>query len=478
MIKLLRITLITCTVTGLLAGCGVPAQLAQQERDAITLPASYQSSSDSAAAILPQWNQFFTDTNLTRLIKAGLTHNQDLQASLQRIRSAQAEILQQKGLLSPSVSAGITGSLRKFGLYTMDGAGNIVTDMQPGKLIPIHLPDYFAGIQASWELDIWQKLKNKKQAAMARYLAGIEGRNLLVTQLVSSIATAYYELLATDEMLKIIDETIQVREKALELVKVQKESAMSNELAVKQFEAQLYNLGALRWELLQQVAQTENSIHLLTGQLPVGITRVHVFFESPLHSYLKTGVPSALLQQRPDIRQAEWNLVATKAEVKAARAAFYPSVNINGSLGLQAFQPGLLLRTPESIAYGLVGGLTAPLINRSAIKSNFQKANAVQLEAYYQYQKQVLNGYIEVNTEIQRAQNLANVYNQRSKETETLLHSIDIAEILFKAGRASYLEVLVTQQNALQARLSMVDTRRKQFLTTVNLYRTLGGGWR
>jgi NodT family efflux transporter outer membrane factor (OMF) lipoprotein len=457
--------------------CKVPA-VVMQEKDPVVLPALYQASADTAAAELPQWNRFFTDTNLVALIKTGLMYNQDLQAALQRINYAQADILQQKGLLSPTVNGSIAASLRKFGLYTMDGAGNIVTDIQPGKLIPVDLPDYFVGLQTSWEIDAWGKLKNKKQAALARYLSGVEGSNLLVTQLVASISTAYYELLAIDETVKIIDETIQVRERAYELVKVQKQSAMSNELAVKQFESQLYNLRAFRLELLQQAAQTENNIYLLTGKLPGTISRSKVFFGAGLPGYLKAGVPSALLQQRPDIRQAEWNLVAAKAELKAARAAFYPSVNITGSLGFQAFKPELLTRTPESVAYGLIGGLTAPLVNRSAIKANFQKAGALQLEAYYQYQKTILNGYVEVYNEMLRAKNLEQVFEQRSKETETLLQSIDIAEILFKAGRASYLEVLVTQQNALQARLSLVDTKRKQFLTTINLYRTLGGGWK
>lgn len=463
-------------VTGLFLGaCSIPSVITKKAD--ITLPVSYPGSADTGATVLHSWKNFFTDTNLVNLVNKGLTYNQDLQAALQRLQSAQAEVLLQKGLLLPTVGASVAGSLKKFGLYTMDGAGNIVTEITPGKLIPVNLPDYFMGIQTSWEIDVWGKLKNRKKAAVARYMAGVEGKNLLTTQIVSAIAASYYELLAIDHTIKIIDETILLQEKAYELVKAQKEHAASNELAVKQFESRLLNLRGFRVDLQQQTRQVENALHILTGTLPGEIKREQQFFEARFPGMISTGVPAALLQNRPDIRQAEWNVLATNAELQAARAAFYPSVAINGSLGFQAFKPDLLLRTPESMAYGLLGGLTAPLINRTALKASFQKANAGQLEAYYQYQKTILTGYVEVYNEMLRVKNLEQVFELKNKEVASLSQSIDIAELLFKAGRATYLEVLLTQQNALQAKLELVETKKKQFQTTVNLYKTLGGGW-
>ena len=463
-------------VTGLFLGaCSTPSVITKKAD--ITLPASYPGSADTGATVLHSWKNFFTDTNLISLVNTGLTYNQDLQAAMQRLQSAQAEVLLQKGLLLPTVGASVASSLKKFGLYTMDGAGNIVTEMTPGKLIPINLPDYFMGIQTSWEIDVWGKLKNRKKAAVARYMASVEGKNLLTTQIVSAIAASYYELLAIDHTIKIIDETILLQEKAYELVKAQKEFAASNELAVKQFESRLLNLRGFRVDLQQQTRQVENALHILTGTLPGEIKREQQFFESRFPAMISTGVPSALLQNRPDIRQAEWNVLATNAELQAVRSAFYPSVAINGSFGFQAFKPDLLLRTPESMAYGLLGGLTAPLINRTALKANFQKANAGQLEAYYQYQKTILTGYVEVYNEMLRVKNLEQVFELKNKEVTSLSQSIDIAELLFKAGRATYLEVLLTQQNALQAKLELVETKKKQLQTTVNLYKTLGGGW-
>lgn len=460
----------------LFGACKTPSAIVQKNKP-LDLPQLYAETKDTSAVILPSWDSFFADAHLIELIKTGLEYNHDLQASLQRIQQAQSDVLLQNGLLNPSVNGNLTAGLKKFGLYTMDGAGNKTTEITQGNLVPVSLPDYFAGIQTSWEIDAWGKLKSKKQAAIARYFSSVEGKNLLVTQIVTAIATNYYELVALDAGLKIIDETILIREKALELVKVQKESAVANELAVKQFYAQLLNLRGLRWEVLQNINQTENAIYLLTGKLPGSLTRGIALFDATVPAILHSGVPSALLQNRPDIRIAEWNVQANNAELKAAKAAFYPTLTINGSLGFQAFKPDLLLHTPESMAYGLLGGLTAPLINRAAIRAGFQKANAAQLEALYQYQKAVLNGYIEVRNELLRVKNLEEIYSLKSREAEALTQSISIAEDLFKAGRASYLEIFLTQQNALQARLALVDTKKKQFLTGINLYKALGGGW-
>jgi multidrug efflux system outer membrane protein len=456
--------------------CKVPASTRIAET-AMELPAAFPGSTDTGVVAPPSWKSFFTDIKLSSLIDTALRYNQDLLSAQQRIQMAQAELQAAKGSLLPVISGGVTSSLRKFGLYTMDGAGNIVTEITPGKLIPINLPDYFAGLQTTWEADIWGKLKSRKQAAAARVMAGWEGKHLLTTQLVSSVAAGYYEIKATAEALRIVDENIVLQERALELVKIQKDAAASNELAVQQFESQLLFLRSFRLELVQQATQLENALHLITGKLPQPLQKDSSFFSAVLPAMAVTGVPASLLQYRPDIRQAEWNLLASKAELQAARAAFYPSLNITGSLGFQAFRPDLLVRTPESVAYGLIGGLTAPLVNRSAIKANFSKADAAQLDAYYQYQKSILNAYVEVYNEMLRGKTLAEAIALKRKETEVLTTAVDVAETLFRAGRASYLEVLLTRQQALQARLALVELRKKQLLTTIGLYKAVGGGW-
>lgn len=441
-------------------------------------PASFDGNTDTISSASLNWKQFFTDKYLLALIDTTLANNWELQIALQRLKQAQSDVLFAKGAMLPSVNGGAAASINKFGVYTMDGAGNKGTEIYNGKEIPKVLPDYFVGLQTAWEADIWGKLNNQKKAAAARLLSTEEGKNLVITSLVSEVATYYYQLNGLDQTLKIIDTTIGLQENALEIVKVQKEAAAANELAVKQFEAQLLNLRSQRLAVLQQIAETENNINYLAGRYPQPIQRDTSFFANNIPSQVKLGIPAALLQNRPDIRQAEFDLAAAKADVQSARAAFYPSLNIGGTLGFQAFKTGLLFRTPESVAYSLLGSLSAPLINRSAIKAQFNRANAVQLEALYNYQKTVVNGYIEVYNEMLKIKNLQQVMEVKTNEVNVLTQSVETSEVLFRTGRATYLEVLIAQQNAVQAKLELAETKTNQFLSTVNIYKALGGGWR
>lgn len=397
--------------------------------------------------------------------------------ALQRIQQAQSNVLLTTGALRPFVNQGAATGFNKFGSYTADAAGNKGTEIYNGRDVPILIPDYFVGLQATWEIDAWGKLKNRKKAAAARFLSSVEGRNVVLTNLVAEIATTWYELLGLDQNLKIIDETIVLQENAFAIVKVQKEAAAANDLAVKQFEAQLLNLRGARLQTLQQIAEAESKINLLSGRYPQPILRDTSFFSNTVPFSLKPGIPTALLQNRPDIKQAELELIASKADVMAAKAAFYPSVNISTSLGLQAFKPNLLFHS-SSVAYGLLGGITAPLINRSAIKAEFNFANATQLEALFNYQKSIVTAYVEVYNEMLRIKNLQQVFELKTTEADVLTQSIRTSSLLFRTGRANYLEVLFTQQNALQAKLQLIETKKNQFLSAVNMYKALGGGWR
>lgn len=457
------------------AACA-PRPVIQQPQGPL-LPASYsEQAADSSLIVLP-YKAFFRDPYLLQLLDTALVNNWDLQIALQRIEKFNAEVLQTTGAQRPRVDAVVGSAIRRYGLYTMDGAGNSSTFMLPGKIVPTDLPDYFVGFQSAWEIDIWGKLKSRKKAAVARYLASREGRNLLLTQLVSEIASRYYELKAADQLLRIIDESIAIQQRAFDIVKAKKEAAFLNELAVKQFEAQLANLLALQQELQQSVFITENSINLLVGRFPQPIQRDTVFANNLLLHQVKAGIPAALLQNRPDIRQAALELSATRADVAAARAAFNPSFNITASLGYQAFRPDLLFNTPQSVAYTLVGGLVTPLVNRAALKAAYANANANQLEATYQYYKTVVQGYHEVFTELQRTRNLTEMQQRKASETQLLSQAVNIAEALFRTGRATYLEVLFAQQQTLKAKMELVEIKKRILASGVHLYRSLGGGW-
>ncbi len=444
-----------------------------------SLPATFSSTTTDTSTIAAiDWRRFFDDENLIALIDSTLINNFDLQIALQKIEIARAGIKIAKGALLPQLGANVNGGMRRFGLYTMDGAGNISTEMLPGKIVPVDLPDIFLGVQSSWEIDVWGKLKNQKRAAQAQFLSSIEGTRFIITSLISEISIAYYELIALDNELDIIQQTIHKQEEALEIIKIQKEAGRANELGVQQFNAQLLSSKALERETLQKIIETENRINFLAGRFPQTIIRnkQSLFTETP--QQIATGIPSQLLQNRPDIKQAEFRVAASRFDVKSARAAFYPSFNITASLGYQAFNPEYLFRTPASIAYTALGHLTAPVVNRNAIKARFNEAKSNQLQAMYAYQQTIINSYMEVTNELSNIANLQQISIFKQEQSTVLLQAVDIATELYKSGKATYLEVLLAQQNALQSNLELMNVNKQQLITHVKIYKALGGGWR
>jgi NodT family efflux transporter outer membrane factor (OMF) lipoprotein len=472
-----KIIVIVLTVTSLIySSCKTNEKISGSEIK--TLPSTYIGNTDSTNSVTLKWKEYFTDNYLLNLIDTGLKNNLDVLMTLQKIEITRNDLRLSKGAMLPIVSSNFSYLQRRFGYYTMDDAGNRVTEIRPGELIPNQLPDYFVGLQTNWEVDIWGKLRNKKKAAFSKYLSSIEGSNLIYTNLVAEIANSYYELLALDVELDIIKETIQLLKEALEIVRVQKIAGVTNELAIKQFEAQVLNSQSFEFEVKQKVTEYENKINFLLGRFPQTIVRDKSEFSNKLPIQIKAGIPSQLLKNRPDIKKAEYDLMAAKQNVKSARAAFFPTFNINGSLGFQAFNTAFLFISPRSIAYNLLGSLVTPLVNRSAIKAQFKNAKSYQLEALYNYQKSILNGYVEVSNELSNINNLENIYALKSDEVKALTASIEISNDLFKSGRATYFEVLMTQRTALQSRIELITTKKRQYNATINIYKALGGGWK
>lgn len=441
------------------------------------IPNSFNTNSDSLGIAKINWKTYFNDPVLSDLIDTALVNNVDLNIAFQKIEIARAGVKTAKGALVPQISAGINGGVRRFGRYTMDGAGNISTEMTPGKIVPVNLPDIFLGFQSSWELDLWGKLKSKHQSAINQLLASTEGAKAVTAALVSDIAVSYYELLALDHELEIIRQTIQRQKDALEVVKLQKETGRTNELAVQQFQAQLINTRSVEKELLQQITEFENRINFLLGRFPQKIERKKEVLLAEIPAQIKTGLPSELLLNRPDIQEAELQLSASKFDLKSAKAAFLPGMNLTAGLGYQAFKPEYLFMTPASVTYTALGGLIAPLVNRNALKANFNAAKANQLSAMYNYQKSILVGYTEVINQLSAIQNLRDLSSLKKEQNSVLNNSVEMSSELFRTGRASYLEVLLAQQNSLQAKLELINVNKRQHIAAVHVYKALGGGW-
>lgn len=448
------------------------------KKSTASLPDGYGSKTDTANVAQQSWQDYFADPHLVALIDTALKNNQELRIFSQELEIARNEVMERKGEYLPFVGLGAEAGLEKVGRYTRDGAVEESLQITEDEAFPEPLPDYMLGAYASWEIDIWHKLRNAKKSAMSRFLASAEGRKFLVTNLVSEIADTYYELLALDNQLEIIRQNIQIQTDALNVVKLQKQSARVTELAVRRFEAQVLDTRSMQFVIQQRIVETENRLNFLLGRYPEQIQRDPGLFNELSPDVIQFGLPADLLENRPDIREAELNLIAADLDIKVAKAHFYPTVDLKAGLGFQAFNPGVLLSTPESLIYSAAGGLTAPLINRNAIKAAYFTAGAKQIQAVYEYDQTVLNAYIEVVNQMSRISNLKSSYDLKARQVDALTESVDISNNLFRSARADYMEVLLTQREALESRFELVETKMQQLHAWVASYRALGGGWR
>ncbi len=428
------------------------------------------------------FDQFFKDKNLQVFIDSAMKHNTDLQIALQRIIKAEARLMARKGALGPNVSAVVSGAADRYGDYTLNGIGNFDTNLSPNlskdQKIPVSpTTDMFVGLRSDWEIDIWGKLKSLRKAALAEALATREAKQFVVTNLIAELTEKYYSLLSLDAELGIVQKNIRLQEQALDIVKAQKEGGRANELAVQQFAAQLLNTRSIAYNLRQDRIATENEMNALAGNYPQYIKRDTSLFEVPNSIPLFSGVPAALLSNRPDIRQLELELLAASENVKAARKSFLPSLVISPYIAFNAFTPALLFRGASG-AYGLLGGITAPLLQQKRLRADYTIANAENRETVYRYQQTLLDAYSEVTTNMSAVKNRQLGYLLKKKEVMQLQEAVSTSHELYQSGYASYLEVITAQKNTLDAELEMVRKKKDIYTAAVNLYRALGGGWR
>lgn len=442
-----------------------------------TMPESFSDSQDTLNSATVKWQDYFVDPYLKALIDTALVNNQELNITLQEIEVARNEARARKGEYLPFVDIKAGAGTEKVGRYTSKGANDATTDIRPGVEMPEPLPDYMVGAYATWEIDIWKKLRNSRKAAVSRYLGTIQGKNFMVTNLIAEIASSYYELLALDNQLAIVNRNINIQSDALQIVKMQKQAARVTELPVRRFEAQVLATRSLQFDIQQKIVETENRINFLIGRFPQPIERNADSFVDLIPQEVHTGIPSQLLENRPDVMQAELEMAAAKLDVKVAKAKFFPTVGISAGIGFQAFDPKYLIKTPQSLLFSLAGDMVAPLINRAAIKASYYSANAKQVQAIYNYEQTILNAYVEVANQMAKVGNLEQSYDLKSQQVEALTKSIEISNDLFKSARADYMEVLLTQRDALESKFELIETKKEQMNAMINIYKALGGGW-
>ncbi|MEJ1237477.1 efflux transporter outer membrane subunit [Chryseolinea sp. T2] len=445
------------------------------------VPATYKQNSDTSSTIarIPI-RSFFRDSLLLGLLDEALRENLEIKKAYQRLMISQAGLRASKGAFLPTVNGVASAAQRRFGDYTMDGIGNYDTNFSDNigddKRIPERLPDYYIGVQSTWEIDVWGKLRNARRAAAARVLASEQGRRWLTTRVITEVASLYYDLLSLDNELAIVNKNLLLQERAVEVIKVQKMAGRANELGVRQLTAQVLNTQTLRSKLKQDIAEVEYRMNFMLGRFPQTIERGNPIMEQRLPESLHIGIPAQMLMRRPDVQAAAYSLEAAKADVNAAYAAFFPTIALSASVGLQAFDPSKLFNA-GSLAYSLLGGLTAPILNRNQISSQFRISSANGYEAFYEYQQVSIDAYRDVMTNLSRIDNYDSMSRYKTEELQDLNLAVQASNDLFATGFATYLEVIAAQRGALDAELTLAQIRRDQFKAVIDLYRSLGGGW-
>ena len=427
-------------------------------------------SKDSSVAISPAWREFFQDPMLQKLIETALQNNQDLKITLQELAIAKSAITAKQAALLPSVTANIGAGVSKVGRYTAEGAGNVGTEITPGHNIPTVIPDLNPSLQVDWTIDLWNKLNSGKKAAVERYLASEAGQRAIKSQLVADVAENYYLLLALDYKLSVMQQYISLQKDAVRIAQIQKEADADTQLAVEKFEAELAKAQADEFLLRQSIVETENNLNLLLGRFPQTIQRTKVdFLQLPMPTTAHS-LSTQLLLQRPDVIQAEHQLKAAKWDVETARKEFLPSFNISAAIGLNAFNPKYLFKLPESLVFNALGGLTAPLINKKAIQANFAQADALQIEALYNYDKTLLTAFIETSTLQSKISNIKLLQQFKQKQSDALIRAVSAAQKLYLNNRATYLEVIDSERGQLDCKMELIDAKSQQLSTLIEMY--------
>lgn len=409
------------------------------------------------------WQDLFSDPVLDSLIAEGLRNNLDLRSAIQRVLAAEATFNQSRAALVPSLS--------------VQGGSTWVRNSETTN--PNAAREYHASqlnLQSSWEVDIWGKLNSAKKAAYASYLATGAAQSAIKTRLIANIALTYYNLLALDSKMQITREAVALNSDLVGTMEVLKDNGNVTGAAVVQSEASRYAMEVTLPDLEQQIRETENTLSLLLGRTPSDIERGKLE-EQQVHTALAVGVPSELLDRRPDVVQAEYALISAYEMSNNARAYFYPSLTLTANAGFETLDLEDLF-DPKSFAANIVGGLVQPIFNKRANKTRLEVAKAQQEEALLQFKNILLNAGAEVNDALAQYDASVRKMELRSKQLVSLEKSVEYTAELLTYGSANYTEVLIAQQSLLNAQLSEVNDRIQQLSAVVALYRALGGGWR
>lgn len=444
-----------------LAGCMSLAP--PHERPAAPVAASFSNAGDAAggkAAAELDWQSFFVDERLKRLIDIALKNNRDLRVAVLNIDAARANYGVRRADLYPSIGVGLSGQRGP--------------SQTTGQLQTV----FSAGIQlSSWEIDLFGRIRSLGNAAAAQYLASEEGRKAAQISLVAAVANTYLSLLADEELLVITRDTLGTREESFKLNKLKFDNGAASEIDLRQAESLLESARVTLAQLTRQRAQDENALVLLLGQpLPTDLPPALSMSEQRLAADLPAGLPSEVLTRRPDVRQAEQQLVAANANIGAARAAFFPRISLTGSVGSASSELDGLFKS-GSKAWSVSGSLLQPIFDAGRNSANLDLARTNREIAVAQYEKAIQSAFREVQDALAGRATLGEQARAQLAQANAEQTRFRLADLRYRNGAASYLDVLDSQRALFTAQQAVVQVQAAAVQNQVNLYKVLGGGW-
>lgn len=439
-----------------LSGCGIYTKYEPQASvpEGLYGEEATDLSADTASIANIDWHDFFSDPHLQELIERGLKQNTDVLTAGLRIEEAKASLLSAKLAFLPSFALGPQGSLS-------------AVESQVSRT-------YTLPVTASWELDIFGKLRNAKKQAKAAYAQSEDYRQAVYSNLIANIANTYYTLLMLDEQLEISRQTARSWEETVSSTQALMEAGLADETAVSQMQATHLEVKNSVIDLEEQISQVENSLSLLLAETPQSYRRGKLS-EQQFTAKLSTGIPLQMLSQRPDVRMAERQLEQAFYVTNQANAAFYPSITLSGSAGWTNSIGGLITNPGKFIASALAS-LTQPLFNRGSLIAKRRIAKAQQEETLLAFRQQLLNAGTEVNDALVSYQTSKRKKDNYRQQIDALERAYNGTSLLMENGNTTYLEVLTARQSLLSAQLSQTANRFKEIQSLINLYQALGGG--
>lgn len=451
-----RYILVLGLLMPLLAGCRIYSSYKRpdmQVSDSIYRQPILTDDSTSMASL--SWKTLFTDSLLQGLIQRGLDKNTDLQVAYLKVQEAEATLTASKLAYLPSVSFTPEGGISSF-----NGAEPSMT--------------YSLAASASWEIDLFGKLRNAQKGAKAALMQTQAYSQAVRTQLIATIADSYFSLLMLDEQLRVSEQTVENWADYVNTLEMLKEYGSVDQVAIAQAKASKLSVEASILTLKQQIQAVENSLCALLGDVPGPIVRTSLS-EQVFDAQISTGIPLQLLRNRPDVQQAEWVLVQAFYATNEAYSAFYPSVSLSGLAGWTNSGGGVIVN-PAGWLLNAVASLVQPLFNRGTNMARLKISKAQQEEALLLFQQSILDAGVEVNDALSQWQTAQQRLLLDEQQIQSLRSALNDTELLMEYGTTNYLEVLIAQQNLLQAELTKVQDRFNEIQGVVNLYHALGGG--